>query len=77
MTLKICAKKGRELERVYVENGVIDKLDNVSDNEGFTNETDVNSEGVIGHMEDADGMHVVDLIFDSSKTGKKRKLEEH
>ncbi|XP_037046087.1 zinc finger protein 184-like isoform X2 [Bradysia coprophila] len=63
--------QGRELERVYVENGVIDKLDNVSDNEGFTNEADVNSEGVIGHMEDADGLHVVDLIFDSTKTGKK------
>lgn len=69
-------KKGRELERIYVENGVIDKLENVSDNECFTNEADVNdcSEGVIGHMEDTDGSHVVDLVFDSSKTGKKRKL---
>ncbi|KAG4073506.1 hypothetical protein HA402_000730 [Bradysia odoriphaga] len=34
--------QGRELERVYVENGVIDKLDNVSDNEGFTNEAESN-----------------------------------
>lgn len=59
---------------MYVENGVIDRLDNVSDNEGFTNEAEISSEGVIGHMEDADGLHVVDLIFDSSKVGKKRKF---
>lgn len=47
----------------------------MSDNECFTNEADVNdySEGVIGHMEDEDGSHVVDLVFDSSKIGKKCK----
>lgn len=58
-----------------MENGVIDKLENMSDNECFTNEADVNdySEGVIGHMEDTDGSNVVDLVFDSSKIGKKRK----
>ncbi len=59
--------KGRELERIYVENGVIDKMENVSDNECFTNEANDYSEGVIGHMEDTDGTHVVDLVFDSSK----------
>lgn len=47
----------------------------MSDNECFTNEADVNdySEGVIGHMEDTDGSNVVDLVFDSSRIGKKRK----
>lgn len=46
------------------------------DNECFTNEADINdyAEGVIGHMEDADGSHVVDLVFDSSKIGKKRRF---
>lgn len=68
--------QGRELERVYVENGVIDKLENVSDNECFTNEAEIidYAEGVIGHMEDTDGSQVVDLVFDSLKTSKKRKL---
>lgn len=61
------------MERIYVENGVIDKLEHLSDNDCFTNETDGNdySDGVIGHMEDTDGSHVVDLVFDSSKIGKK------
>lgn len=48
----------------------------MSDNECFTNEADVNdyAEGVIGHMEDTDGSNVVDLVFDSSKIGKKRRF---
>lgn len=59
-----------------MENGVIDKLENVSDNECFTNEAEIidYAEGVIGHMEDTDGSQVVDLVFDSLKTSKKRKL---
>lgn len=74
--LKVENLQGRELERIYVENGVIDRLENVSDNDCFTNEADVHdyTEGVIGHMEDTDGSQVVDLVFDSSIIGKRRKF---
>lgn len=72
--------KGRELERIYVEEGVIDKSESLSDNDySFTKELDLGdfSEGVIGHMEDTDGSHVVDLVFDCTKTGKKCRNEMH
>ncbi|KAJ6643231.1 Zinc finger protein [Pseudolycoriella hygida] len=71
--------QGRELERIYVENGVIDRLEHTSDNDCFTNEAEVNdySEGVIGHMEDTNGSNVVDLVFDSSKVDRKCSYANH
>lgn len=70
------AVQGKELERIYVEKGVIDRTESMND-EGFANpselETNDCSDEIIGHLQDKDGSNLADLVFESAKSRGGRK----
>lgn len=69
------AVQGKELERIYLEKGVIDR-ESMND-EGFANssEQEINdcSDEIIGHLQDTDGSNLADLVFESAKSRGGRK----
>lgn len=76
------AVQGKELERIYVEKGVIEKLEAPSDfddnDDGFDNYNDDRDE-VIGHLQGGDGSTLGDLVLVNggvkSRTSRKSKTK--
>lgn len=64
------------MERIYVEKGVIDKSESLSDDD-YTQMQDTDvidySDDIIGHLQDTDGTTVADLIFENNKYRLNRK----
>lgn len=64
------------MERIYVEKGVIDKSESLSE-DGYAHMQDTDvidyTDDIIGHLQDTDGQNVADLVFENSKYRLNRK----
>lgn len=64
--------KGKELERIYLEKGVIDKSDALSDYEFKDTEIVDYSDDLIGHLKDNNGQNIAELVLNNSGRGKEK-----